>query len=54
MRMDEFQDTQKLPGADFKTSDYQRQKLTILYVVAVKKFSYAHTLEKRIDKPEIC
>lgn len=46
MRTDVFWDTRKLPVADSKTSKQQRQNLTILFVVVVKKFAYAHTFEK--------
>lgn len=47
MRMDAFWDTQKLPGADSKTINHQRQNLVILFVVAVKKFAYAHIWKKK-------
>lgn len=57
MRMNAFWDTQKLLGAVSKTSNHQRQKLAILFVVAVKKFASAHIFKKkkkRNHKTEIC
>lgn len=54
MTMDAYWDTQMLPGDDSRTQNHQRPNLTILFVVAVKKFAYAHLFGKRNHKPEIC
>lgn len=41
-------------SGDSKTSNHQQQDLTMLFVVAVKKFASAHIFGKRSNKPEVC
>lgn len=53
MRTHAYWDIQKLPRADSRTRNQQRPNLTVLFIVAVKKFVYAHLFGKRNHKPEI-